>query len=278
MKGFIEELECNISNFALDRIRLEIDNINILREDKVRVKKLIQVLCDDPRKSVQKLANDLQRQIDKYRKEVERVRKLYNFDRSFGNYEYIAGVDEVGRGPLAGPIVAAAVILDCNSLNDDNIILEINDSKKLSPAKREELALVIKEKALSYFIASADSEEIDFKGIAYCNNKIFIEACNGLSKKPELILTDGYPIKGSSARNEYVIKGDTKSASIACASIIAKVYRDNLMAEYAKTYKNYGFERNAGYGTSEHLDSIARYGITPIHRRSFLNNILSKTQ
>lgn len=165
---------------------------------------------------------------------------MYDFDKSFGNYNVIAGVDEVGRGPLAGPIVSCAVILDLNVL-DDALILELNDSKKLSEKKREELSIVIKEKALAYKVAYRTSKEIDDKGIGVCNNEIFLEACNSLKIKPELVLSDGYAVKGLEIDNKAVIKGDTKSASIAAASIVAKVYRDNLMKEYAEKYPCYGF-------------------------------------
>lgn len=184
----------------------------------------------------------------------------------------ICGIDEVGRGPLAGPIVSAAVILDSSDLDD--IILYINDSKKLSEHKREELSEIIKEKALSYSISMCDSKEIDEKGIGYCNNDVFIKACEGLSIKPDLVLSDGYLIKNFNGENKHVIKGDTKSACIACASIIAKVYRDNIMKEYHKKYPQYDFEKNVGYGTKTHVDALKEVGPTEIHRMSFLKNIL----
>ena len=199
---------------------------------------------------------------------------MYDFDRSFGNFKYVAGVDEVGRGPLAGPIVSCAVILDLNVLEDD-LILDLKDSKKLSSKKREELSKIIKEKALAYYIAESSNEEIDEKGIAYCNNKVFIEACTSIKIKPELVLSDGYKVRGIDIPNKLVIKGDAKSASIAAASIVAKVYRDNLMKEYAKKYPYYDFEGNAGYGTKKHIDAIKEKGICKIHRKSFLNNILN---
>ena len=198
---------------------------------------------------------------------------MYNFDKGFGNYTYIAGVDEVGRGPLAGPIVACAVILDLNALEDD-LILWLNDSKKLSEKKREELAKEIKEKALAYYIAEKTNAEIDEKGIAYCNNNIFLEACTLIDIKPDLVLSDGYLVKGIDIENKSVIKGDAKSASIAAASILAKVYRDNLMKEYSKEYPYYSFEENAGYGTTKHIEGIKEFGPSDIHRMSFLKNIL----
>ena len=228
------------------------------------------VLISDERKNVRTLGALVEKQLKNHRAEVERVSKLYDFDRCHGDV-VIAGVDEVGRGPLAGPIVAAAVVLD---LNSEDLILKINDSKKLTKEVREELSALIKEKAVSYSIAIKTNKEIDEKGIGFCNNEIFKEAVYGLQVKPDVVLSDGYTIKGFNLNNEAVIKGDTKSASIACASIIAKVYRDNLMEEYSKVYGQYGFEKNVGYGTKDHIEALMKYGSCEIHRESFLRNIL----
>lgn len=228
------------------------------------------VLISDDRKNVRALGSLVEKQLRNYKAEIERVNKLYDFDRSHGNI-VIAGVDEVGRGPLAGPIVAAAVVLD---LNSEDLILKINDSKKLTKEVREELSVIIKEKAVSYSITIKTNKEIDEKGIGFCNNEIFKEAIYNLQVKPDMILSDGYTIKGFDLKNEAVIKGDTKSASIACASIIAKVYRDNLMEEYSKIYELYGFDKNVCYGTKEHIDALIKYGSCEIHRESFLRNIL----
>jgi ribonuclease HII len=235
---------------------------------------ILKLISQDNRKTVQKLGCKMARIIELKEKEVQRVKGMYEFDRTFGNYKYIAGVDEVGRGPLAGPIVAAAVILDLNIEDDKDLILRANDSKKLSIALRKELSHIIKEKALAYKIIAIDNDQIDEKGIGWCNNQVFIEACEGLTIKPDLVLSDGYKIKGFKSPNEFVIKGDTKSISIACASIIAKVYRDELMLQYHDKYPNYGFDKNVGYGTEEHVLSIKKHGIIPIHRKSFLKNIL----
>lgn len=235
---------------------------------------ILSLLLQDNRKTVQKLGNKMSRIIELKEKEIQRVKRMYEFDRSFGNYKYVAGVDEVGRGPLAGPIVAAAVILDLNIEDDKDLILRANDSKKLSIALRKELSYIIKEKALAYKIIAIGNDQIDERGIGWCNNQVFIEACDKLTIKPDLVLSDGYKIKGFKSPNEFVIKGDTKSISIACASIIAKVYRDELMLQYHEKYPNYGFDKNVGYGTEEHVLSIKKYGIIPIHRKSFLKNIL----
>lgn len=238
--------------------------------------KIINLLLKDNRATVQKLGNKMSKIINLRNQEIQRVKKMYEFDRNFGNYKYVAGVDEVGRGPLAGPIVAAAVILDLNVKDDKDLILRANDSKKLSIAVRKELSEIIKEKALAYKIVAIDNNQIDEKGIGFCNNQVFLDSCHGLSIKPDLVLSDGYKIKNFSGLNEFVIKGDTKSISIACASIIAKVYRDELMLQYHKNYPNYGFDKNVGYGTEEHVVAIKEHGIISIHRKSFLKNILQE--
>lgn len=252
-------------------IKLAVDSldISVLREEDLKY--LGNLIGNDKRKNVVSLIGKLERSYTKYKEENVRVRKLYDFDRQFGENIILAGVDEVGRGPLAGPIVAAAVVLDLKNLND--IILYINDSKALSERKREELSEIIKKKAISYSISEASNLEIDEKGIAYCNNKVFKEACYSLNTKPDIVLSDGYMIKDFTIRNKSVIKGDAHSASIACASIIAKVYRDNLMKKYHEIYPNYDFNNNSGYGTKKHIDGIKEYGITKIHRKSFLRNI-----
>ena len=237
---------------------------------------ILNMLLQDNRKTVQKLGNRMSKIFELKEKEIQRVKKMYEFDRMFGNYKYVAGVDEVGRGPLAGPIVAAAVVLDLKSDEDKDLILRANDSKKLSIACRKELSHIIKEKALAYKIIAIDNKQIDEKGIGWCNNQVFIDCCDGLTIKPDLVLSDGYKIKNFTNLNEFVIKGDTKSISIACASIIAKVYRDELMLQYHNEYPNYGFNKNVGYGTEEHVLAIKKYGIIPIHRKSFLKNILEE--
>lgn len=235
---------------------------------------LIEALIKDKRKNVSSLGSRLLKRCENHIVEIKRVQGMYSFDKGFGDYKYVAGVDEVGRGPLAGPIVSCAVILDLNASTED-LLLEIKDSKQLSHEKRVELSEKIKEKALAYSIALCTNEQIDNIGIGVCNNKIFIDACDNLKIKPELILSDGYPIKGIKVKNQAVIKGDTKSASIACASIIAKVYRDNIMEEYHKKYPLYNFDENAGYGTPKHVEAIKTHGPCDIHRMSFLRNILN---
>lgn len=261
----------SIETLPFKKIKEEIDKISIT--DMYKSDDLIECLLKDKRKNVISLGEKLKKEKEAHLNEIKRVRDMYDFDKSFGNYKYIAGVDEVGRGPLAGPIVACAVILDLNVENDD-LILYLNDSKKVKEAKREELANIIKEKALAYHISVSSNEEIDEKGIAFSNNKVFLESCNLLNIKPDLVLSDGYLVKNIEIENKSVIKGDTKSACIAAASIVAKVYRDNLMKEYAKEYPYYDFENNVGYGTLKHIEALKKYGKCKIHRNSFLSKLL----
>ncbi|MBS6185485.1 MAG: ribonuclease HII [Clostridium celatum] len=271
-------LTTDISSLSFKVVKEKVDEINI--NEAYNSKELIEtinILRSDKRKNINSLGDKLQKAKEKIENEIKRVRNMYNFDKSFEGYNIIAGVDEVGRGPLAGPIVSCAVVLDLNVIDED-LILWINDSKKLNERKREELAAIIKEKALAYYVASRNSKEIDERGIGVCNNEVFFEACTNLKVKPDLVLSDGYTVKGIQIPNKSVIKGDTKSACIAAASIVAKVYRDNLMKEYAEKYPYYGFEENVGYGTTKHIEGIKEYGPTEIHRVSFLTNILSNNK
>lgn len=264
----------NITSLSFAKIKDEINKISVVDCYKNGcLTEIIKWLETDKRKNVLSIKNKIEKELDSYLNEVKRVKEMYEFDKSFGNYNYVAGVDEVGRGPLAGPIVACSVILDLNVL-DDELILYLNDSKKVRDSKREELSEIIKEKALSYCIAVSSNEEIDEKGIAFSNNKVFLESCNSLGIRPDLVLSDGYLVKNIEIENKSVIKGDTKSASIAAASIVAKVYRDNLMKEYAKKYPHYDFENNVGYGTSKHIEALKIYGKCSIHRNSFLTKLL----
>ncbi|WP_035795689.1 ribonuclease HII [Clostridium akagii] len=245
--------------------------VNSISEE--NYKEIIPLLSADGRKNVKKLSEKLSNYLDGKSKELLRVKKLYDFDRNFNVNGCLAGVDEVGRGPLAGPIVAAAVILNLDVL-DENLILEINDSKKITAKKREELSKIIMEKAICYNIELMEHNKIDIDGIGICNQAVLKNAAINLKIKPDFVVSDGYAIKNIGINNAFAIKGDSKSASIACASIIAKVYRDNLMKKYAEEYPNYHFENNSGYGSKEHIEAIKKFGTCPIHRMSFLRNIL----
>ncbi len=179
---------------------------------------------------------------------------------------YIAGVDEVGRGPLAGPVVCASVIMPL-----DDIIEGIDDSKKLSEKKREMLFEVIKEKAISYSIYEIEQQEIDQINILNAVKKCMTKAVETLSVKPDITLVDGVDTN-LNINAEYIVKGDIKSYTIGCASILAKVYRDNLMKEYAKEFPQYGFEKHKGYGTKAHIEKIKEIGPCKLHRRTFIKN------
>ena len=180
--------------------------------------------------------------------------------------QFVAGVDEVGRGPLAGPVVCCAIIMPT-----DQIIEGVDDSKKLSEKKREAFAEIIKERAISYCIYEVSQEEIDEINILSAVKKCMVKAVEGLSVKPDITLVDGVdthlPINA-----EYVIKGDANSYTIGCASIVAKVYRDRLMSEYAKEFPEYGFEKHKGYGTKTHIEKIKEIGPCKLHRKTFIKN------
>ncbi|MBO7149591.1 MAG: ribonuclease HII [Clostridia bacterium] len=180
--------------------------------------------------------------------------------------KYIAGVDEVGRGPLAGPVVCASVIMPL-----DDIIEGIDDSKKISEKKREMLFEAIKEKAIAYSICEISQEEIDQINILNAVKKCMTMAVETLAIKPDITLVDGVDTN-LNLNAEYIVKGDSKSYTIGCASILAKVYRDNLMKEYAKEFPEYAFEKHKGYGTKVHIEKIKEIGPCKLHRRTFIKN------
>lgn len=184
-------------------------------------------------------------------------------------YKYVCGVDEAGRGPLAGPVCAAAVILP-----PDTIIEGVNDSKKLTEKKREALFDVIKDKALSYSIAFATVEEIEELNILNATMLAMKRAVEGLDVKADYAVIDGNRLPDLDIPCDYIIKGDAKSMSIAAASILTKVSRDRLLYEYAKEYPQYQFDKHKGYGTKAHTEALKQYGPCPYHRKSFLTKIL----
>ena len=186
-------------------------------------------------------------------------------------YNLICGVDEAGRGPLAGAVYAAAVILP-----QDIVIPGLNDSKKLSEKRREELFEIIIEKAKTYSIASVGEKRIDEINILNATFEAMNKAVNSLSIQPDCVLIDGNRIKGMSIPHETVVKGDAKSASIAAASILAKVSRDRYITKLAEKYPEYGFEKHKGYGTASHNEAILKYGPCEIHRRTFLKKLLGE--
>ena len=225
---------------------------------------------EDERKGVQNFLLSQQKKVDKYYQEIERIENLCQYEKEYSQYDFICGIDEVGRGPLAGPVVAGAVVLPKGSR-----ILYINDSKKLSAKKREELFDIIKEEAVSVGIGMASPERIDEINILQATYEAMRQAIANLSIKPELLLNDAVMIPGVDIKQVPIIKGDAKSLTIGAASIMAKVTRDRMMAEYDKEYPQYGFAKHKGYGTKQHTQALLEYGACPIHRKTFLKNILN---
>ena len=196
---------------------------------------------------------------------------LYENSYKQRGYKYICGIDEVGRGPLAGPVVCASVIMN------DNIIEGIDDSKKLSSKKREKLYDEIIKNAVAYSICQIESDEIDKINILNATKKCMKACVETLAVKPDIVLVDAVKLD-IDIETEAIIKGDLKSYTIGCASILAKVYRDRLMQEYSKVYQGYGFERNSGYGTKEHISKIKEIGPCKIHRRTFIKNFWEEVE
>ena len=207
-------------------------------------------------------------------KEEQRLNELKEIDKSYfkEGYNYICGIDEAGRGPLAGPVVVAAVIMP-----KDSMIEGVNDSKKVSEKKREKLYELIIEEAISYSVGIVDQNEIDRINILNATKAGLTEAVRTLKVKPELILVDALTnIDTCGVPYQSIIKGDAKSYSIAAASIIAKVTRDRIMREWDKVYPQYGFDKHKGYGTAAHISAIKENGLCPLHRLSFVKNIINK--
>ena len=201
--------------------------------------------------------------------EALRVRTMKAFDISKKHGGFLAGVDEAGRGPLAGPVFAAAVILP-----DDVIIEGINDSKKLSEKKRESLFDIIKEQSLAYCIFSVDQKEIDKINILQATFKAMRGSVKGLEVTPDYVIVDGNKSPGLDIAHETIVKGDSKSMSIAAASVLAKVARDRYMKSMSEVYPGYGFDKHKGYGTAAHYAAIEELGISELHRKTFLKKVL----
>ncbi|NDL66309.1 ribonuclease HII [Anaerotalea alkaliphila] len=198
---------------------------------------------------------------------------LYLFDRQFGCKGPVCGIDEVGRGPLAGPVVAAAVVLP--AVAD---LPGLDDSKKLSPKKRERLAGLIREQAVAWAVGMASVEEIDTLNILEATKLAMERAVADLGVEPELLLVDAVRLPRISLPQESILQGDAKSASVAAASIVAKVARDAMMEAYAGAYPDYGFERHKGYGTKQHIQALRSLGPTPIHRKLFIRNFIGRPE
>ena len=215
---------------------------------------------------------------ERLEKELARLAAMHEYENAHADVRFIAGIDEAGRGPLAGPVVAACCILP-----KDAVILYLNDSKKVTALRREALLPEIKEKAIAYGIGIVDEKRIDEINILqadYEAMRIAVQKTStmlqakGLADAPGLLLNDAVTIPGVEIPQESIIKGDAKSVSIAAASILAKVTRDHLMEAYDAQYPEYGFARNKGYGTKAHIEALKRLGPCPIHRRSFIGHFV----
>lgn len=227
---------------------------------------LERALSADPRKGVRQAVERARRRLASLAAEAERIEGLYRFQESMAPCEVTVGLDEVGRGPVAGPLTVGAVVLP-----SEPRILGLNDSKQLSPQRREELAETIKRTALAWTIVHVQPEDIDAAGMAASLRKAFMTAIEDIDRQiPGIscVLIDGNALH-LDPREKNVVKGDATSASIAAASIVAKVERDSLMCDFAEKYPQYGFDRNKGYASAEHISAIESFGLSPIHRASF---------
>ena len=231
--------------------------------------RFIEIYSSDEREGVQKLKEKANKAIASYEAEVARTEAMKVYEKQYEDLGFICGIDEVGRGPLAGPVYAAAVVLP-----KDSKILYLNDSKKLTAKKREELYDVIMKEAVSVGIGFQSPERIDEINILQATYEAMRDAVGSLSVKPDVLLNDAVTIPGLPMKQVPIIKGDAKSVSIAAASIIAKVTRDRLMEEYDKKYPGYDFASNKGYGSESHIRALKEIGPCEIHRRSFIKNFI----
>lgn len=230
---------------------------------------LYEKYADDTRSGVVSLIEKYKKQEAKLEAEKRRMEDMYIYERKYADYSFICGIDEVGRGPLAGPVVAGAVILpkDCD-------ILYLNDSKKLSEKMRESLYDEIMEKAVATGIGMVSPQRIDEINILQATYEATRMAISNLQVRPDLLLNDAVTIPEVNIKQVPIIKGDAKSASIAAASIIAKVTRDRLMVQYEEVLPGYGFASNKGYGSGAHIQALKEQGPTPIHRETFIKNLI----
>ncbi len=252
---------------------MEVKTIDIKKifqaADIEKLPELIESYSADERKAVQVIILSAKKKLEALHKERERMEQMFRYEREYCDFAYICGIDEVGRGPLAGPVVAGAVILPKNC-----DILYLNDSKQLSEKKREELYDVIMKEAVATGLGYVAPERIDEINILQATYEAMRQAIDNLSVKPDLLLNDAVTIPLVDIRQIPIIKGDAKSASIAAASIIAKVTRDRLMVQCDSIFPEYGFAANKGYGAQIHVEALKKYGPCPIHRRSFIKNII----
>ena len=251
----------------------EILGYPIMKYETVRRKleQLIRENESDSRKGIVNILNQARKKLTQLDQELARVRGMMTFEEKYSDHSYICGIDEVGRGPLAGPVLTAAVILPKGL-----VIPMLNDSKQVSKKHREELYDIIMSTAVAVGVGMNPETVIDEKGIEFANKDAMRQAIRNLSVAPDMLLVDAVHIPEVDIPQVSIIKGDAKSVSIAAASIVAKVTRDRMMQEYDEKYPAYGFKDNVGYGSAAHIEALKNYGPCPIHRRSYIRNIIGE--
>lgn len=249
--------------------KISLIKLEFMQAENSQLPALLKKYEADDRSGVITVCNQYRNRYNALQSEHERLAAMKEYEEKYRDYEYICGIDEVGRGPFAGPVMACAVILpkDCD-------ILYINDSKQLSEKKREELYDEIISKAVAFGIGSVPPGEIDEMNILNATYEAMRKAINNLTVKPDILLNDAVTIPGVDIKQVPIIKGDAKSISIAAASIVAKVTRDRIMVAYDKVFPGYDFLNNKGYGSPKHIEAIRKLGLTPVHRRSFVGNYI----
>lgn len=234
-------------------------------------KSLLEEYASDERKGVQNLIEKYHKQEVAMQKELARLEQMRFFEKKYqSDFGYICGIDEAGRGPLAGPVVAGACILpkDCE-------ILYLNDSKKLSASKRELLYDEICDKAIAYGVGIVSAQRIDEINILQATYEAMQQAIDKMDITPDLLLVDAVTVPNVSMKQVGIVKGDAKSVSIAAASILAKVTRDRIMTEFDEVYPEYGFAKHKGYGSATHIETIKKIGPCPLHRETFIKNFVN---
>lgn len=251
-------------NIKIADIKLEFESTPL-----ADMEDIIKKYSHDTRTGVANIIKKYRNNIVKHEDEIERMKVMSQYEEEYSDYEFICGIDEVGRGPLAGPVIAAAVILpkDCD-------ILYLNDSKQLSEKKREELYDEITRKAIAIGIGSVPAKRIDEINILNATYEAMRQAIGNLKVEPTLLLNDAVTIPFVDIKQVPIIKGDAKSKSIAAASIIAKVTRDRIMVAYDNIYPMYCFASNKGYGSKDHIKGLKEYGPSLLHRASFIKNLI----
>lgn len=257
-----------MKNKSISVIRQIVENGEVTEEDMEQLRK-------DERKGVQNILLKYERKQQKQAEQIANYQSMLHFEKQAleKGFQWIAGVDEAGRGPLAGPVVAASVILP-----HDFVLLGLNDSKQVTEQDRERFFTIIKEQAICYHVAIVSNEQIDRINILEATKLAMHQAITGLETQPDHVLIDAVAIPNLPMSSDIIIKGDAKSVSIAAASILAKVTRDRMMKEIHKEYPMYDFSSNMGYGTKKHMESIKNYGASPYHRKSFgpIRNIIGE--